>query len=211
MELRRVRAIPRTTVKCNALNGEPKQMRIHITGAAGSGTSTLGKALAAQLGASFQEGDDLFWLPSDPPYQATRPVEERRALLLAQFQRSPQLVLSGSVNAWGAEVEDAFDGIVFLYVETTLRLARLRERELRLYGKADPKFLAWAAQYDEGPPEGRSLARQRAWLAARKCPVLCLEGDLSTQERMVRIGRWMEAVVGQHNGSTSATRAGCGD
>ncbi len=29
-------------------------MRIHITGAAGSGTSTLGKALAAQLGARFQ-------------------------------------------------------------------------------------------------------------------------------------------------------------
>lgn len=183
-------------------------MRIHITGAAGSGTSTLGKALAAQLGARFQEGDDLFWLPSDPPYQTTRPVEERRALLLAQLQRSPQLVVSGSVNAWGAEVEDGFDGIIFLYVDTALRLARLRERELRLYGKADPAFLEWAAQYDAGPPEGRSLARQRAWLAARQCPVLCLEGDLSTQQRLARIGQWMEGIVCRENGHDGATRAG---
>ena len=183
-------------------------MRIHITGAAGSGTSTLGKALAAQLGARFQEGDDLFWLPSDPPYQTTRPVEERRALLLAQLQRSPQLVVSGSVNAWGAEVEDGFDGIIFLYVDTALRLARLRERELRHYGKADPAFLEWAAQYDAGPPEGRSLARQRAWLAARQCPVLCLEGDLSTQQRLEQAGQWMEGIVCRENGHDGATRAG---
>lgn len=186
-------------------------MRIHISGAAGSGTSTLGKALAAQLGADFQETDDLFWRPSDPPYQATRPVEERRALLLAQFQRSPQLVVSGAVNAWGAEVEEAFDGIVFLYVDTALRLARLRERELRLYGQAHPAFLEWAAQYDAGPPEGRSLARQGAWLAARQCPVLCLEGDLSTQERLERVGRWIKELVCREQGRAGEGMTGPGD
>ncbi len=186
-------------------------MRIHITGAAGSGTSTLGKALAAQLGATFLEADDLFWLPSDPPFQAKRPVEERRALLLAQFQRSPQLVVSGSVNAWGAQIEDGFDGIVFLYVDTALRLARLRVRELRLYGKADPAFLEWAAQYDAGPPEGRSLARQGAWLAARQCPVLWLEGDLSTQQRLERVGRWMEELVCREQGRAGEGMTGPGN
>ncbi len=89
-----------------------------------------------------------------------------------------------------------------------MRLARLRERELRLYGKADPEFLEWAAQYDVGPPEGRSLARQRAWLAARKCPVLCLEGDLSTQQRLARIGPWIQDIVCRESGHDGATRAG---
>ena len=79
---------------------------------------------------------------------------------------------------------------MFLYVDTVLRLERLRVRELQRFGKVNPAFLTWAAQYDEGPPEGRSLARQKAWLAVRNCPVLVLEGDLSTQERLARIRQW---------------------
>lgn len=176
-------------------------MLVHITGASGSGTSTVGKALAAELGGTFLEADDIFWRPSDPPFQAKRSAEERRALLLAAFSRSPVAVLSGSVSAWGVEIEDAFDFVVFLYVDTALRLERLREREFRLFGKANPAFLEWAAQYDEGPPEGRSLARQRAWLSARRCPVLHLEGDLSTQARLARIRRWMAGRGRQHERS----------
>lgn len=100
-------------------------MRLHITGASGSGTSTLGLALAAQRRAPFIETDDIHWKPSDPPFQVVRSAQERRALLLAAFARHPDCVVSGSVNAWGAEVEDAFDGIVFLYVGTALRVERV--------------------------------------------------------------------------------------
>ncbi|MET1113934.1 MAG: hypothetical protein ABWY08_03115 [Comamonas sp.] len=169
-------------------------MRIHITGASGSGTSTLGQALAAQLDAAFIDTDDIYWEPSDPPFQVIRPAADRRAVLLGAFARHPDCVVSGSLNAWGLEVEDAFDGIVFLYVDAALRVARLRVREQALYGHVIPEFIEWAAQYDSGPPRGRSLARQRAWLAARSCPVLCLEGDLSTQERLVQIRQWLNAA-----------------
>ncbi|CAN7716361.1 hypothetical protein LJR130_005969 [Variovorax sp. LjRoot130] len=166
-------------------------MLIHVTGASGSGTSTLGKALAGELGGAFLDADDFFWAPSDPPFQARRPVEERRSLLLTEFSRSDIAVRSGSVTAWGVGIEDVFDFVVFLYVDTALRLERLRERELQRFGKANPTFLEWAAQYDEGPSEGRSLAKQQAWLSARRCPVLNLDGDLSTQERLARIRAWM--------------------
>ena len=166
-------------------------MLIHITGAAGSGTSTVGQALAMELGAAFIEADDILWLASNPPFQTQRPVQERRAMLLAAFSRSEIAVVSGVVSGWGIEIEDAFDRIVFLYVDTERRLQRLRERELRRFGRVNPAFLAWAAQYDAGPPEGRSLAKQRAWLSARRCPVLHLEGDLSTQQRLERIRLWM--------------------
>lgn len=165
-------------------------MFIHITGASGSGTSTLGAALAAELGCAFLEADDFLWLPTEPPYQTLRPVDERRSLLLAALRRSGSAVVSGSVNGWGAEIEDIFGGIVFLYVDTALRLERLRIREIQRFGKADPAFLTWAGQYDEGPPEGRSLARQKMWLAARKCPVLMLDGDMSTEERLARVRHW---------------------
>lgn len=167
-------------------------MFIHITGASGSGTSTLGAALAAELDCVFLEADDFFWLPTEPPFQRKRPEDERRSLLLAALTHAGRAVVSGSVNGWGVEIEDIFDGIVFLYVDTTLRLERLRIRETQRFGKANPAFLIWAGQYDEGPPEGRSLARQKMWLAARKCPVLVLDGDISTAERLARFRQWWD-------------------
>ncbi|MFO1262155.1 MAG: AAA family ATPase [Rhodoferax sp.] len=156
-----------------------RPMLIHITGAAGSGTSTLGVALSQRLGAAHLDTDDFFWLPTVPPYTDRRAPVERRSQLLAALGRSRHTVVSGSLMGWGDEQENAFDLIVFLHVPTPVRIARLQHRETRRFGRANPAFLAWASQYDEGPKEGRSLAKHRAWLNARTCPVLALEGDLA--------------------------------
>ena len=48
------------------------KMRIHITGAAGSGCTSLGRALADRLGCVNFDTDTYFWLPSDPPFQQMR-------------------------------------------------------------------------------------------------------------------------------------------
>ena len=88
---------------------------------------------------------------------------------------------------WGRALEDSFDLVVFLYLDADLRIARLREREQRVLGHVDPAFLAWAAQYDAGPSEGRSLAKHRAWLAERTCPVLELPGDLTVDARVAAV------------------------
>ena len=81
-------------------------------------------------------------------------------------------------------MENAFDLIVFLYLDAAIRVERLRAREIEFLGKADEEFLEWAAQYDAGILGGRSLAKHQAWLAARTCPVLELRGDLSVSERV---------------------------
>lgn len=172
-------------------------MLVHITGASGSGTTTTGKALALELDCVFLDTDNYFWLPTEPPYRTKRPEAERSALLLSDIQQAGGVaVVSGSVSGWGAEVEDALDFVVFLYLDAPIRLERLRQREIARFGKVDPAFLEWASQYDAGPPEGRSLAKQRAWLAARSCPTLQLEGDLTTQARLNRIRDWMNDVRG---------------
>lgn len=169
-------------------------LRIHITGASGSGVSTLGAALAAAIGAVPLEADDYYWLPTTPPFQHKRPPAERLARLLADQAAHPRTVLAGSVLGWGAELEHGFDLVVFLYLETALRVERLRAREIERLGHADPAFLEWAALYDAGPPEGRSLAKHRAWLAERRCPVVELHGDDSVEQRLARIFR---AVLAQ--------------
>jgi adenylate kinase family enzyme len=151
-------------------------MRILVTGASGSGTSTLGQAVAAALQAPFVEADDLFWLPTDPPFTAKRDATERAVLLRDQLSDNPSVVVSGSLIGWGPELEDAFNLVVFLQAPAEVRIDRLRERELRNLGRVDEAFIAWAAQYDVGDMPGRSLARHLTWLESRTCPVLRLSG-----------------------------------
>jgi adenylate kinase family enzyme len=166
-------------------------MLIHVTGAAGSGTSSLGAALAKELGMAHLEADDYFWIPTEPPFTAKRDRAERLSSLLRDLRAKQGAMLSGAVMDWGVELENAFDLIVFLYVDASIRVERLRAREMERFGKSDPAFLEWAAQYDEGTLEGRSLAKHQAWLAARTCPVLELRGDLSVDEHVAAVVKFM--------------------
>ena len=152
-------------------------MRILITGASGAGTSTLGRALAKKLGMAHFDADDYFWLPSDPPYVERRESADRLALLLRDLGTHHHATVSGSIGGWGSALEDSLDLIVFLYADAAVRIERLRRREMERYGKVNAAFLKWAGEYDTGPSEGRSLAKQRAWLSALTCPVLALSGE----------------------------------
>lgn len=159
--------------------------RIHITGASGSGTTTLGRALADHLGFRALDGDDYFWLPTSPPYRTKRDADERTQLLVADLQ--PPFVLTGSVVGWGQAIEDAFDLIVLLTVPTDIRLQRLRLREMVEVGQVDDDFMAYAAAYDDGGLDIRSRTRQQLWIAARTCPVLRLDGVDPVEDNVRRV------------------------
>jgi len=154
-------------------------MRILVTGASGSGTSTLGRALAEMFSWPHFDCDDYYWLPTIPPFATKRDGAARLSLLLDALSKTAQAVVSGSVINWGSELEDSFSLIVFLTVPASVRIERLRKRELAHLGHADPVFLEWAAQYDEGKLGGRSLAKHRQWLSARSCQVLPIEGEVA--------------------------------
>lgn len=162
-------------------------MRIHVTGASGSGATTLGAALARELSLHHADADHYYWLPTVPPFKEKRNANDRLALVCQALRSEPGVVLSGSVYGWGRDVEDAFDLVVFLYLPAHIRVERLRRREIERYGAADPAFLNWASQYDEGPSAGRSFAKHNAWLAQRTCPVLRLDQDQTVAERVARV------------------------
>ena len=161
--------------------------RILITGASGSGTTTLGRVLATRLRCAFYDADDYYWLPSDPPFQRKQEPGIRASRLLEALQNASATVLAGSILNWGVEIEDSFSLIVFLTVPAEIRVARLRERELQRFGRVDPAFLAWAAQYDAGTLEGRSRSKHEGWLAKRSCTVLRIDGDTSTEWRLAQV------------------------
>src|SRR4029453_16093638 len=78
--------------------------RIHILGASGSGTTTLGRALAEHLQCPHFDTDDYFW------------------------------VLSGSLCGWGDVAIPLFELVVFLQIPHDIRMERLRQREHQRFG-----------------------------------------------------------------------------
>src|ERR1700753_1178979 len=89
-------------------------MRILVTGAAGSGTSTLAHAIGSELSVSVLEADDYFWLPTYPPFTTKRDSQERLSLILRDLESTHSAVVAGSIVDWGSELEDSLSMIVFL-------------------------------------------------------------------------------------------------
>ena len=54
---------------------------IHLFGASGSGTSTLGRFIADRMDCFFMDTDDYYWQPTDPKYTTSRPIPERLELM----------------------------------------------------------------------------------------------------------------------------------
>jgi len=166
---------------------------LHVFGASGSGTTTLGSALSEALGSVHLDTDDFYWLPSEPPFVEKRPVEERIRLLREAMSRASGTgwVLSGALDRWGAAVVPLFDLAIFISTPAKLRIERLRRREAARFGEAispggamhaaHEEFIAWAAGYDEGTRAGRSRAGHEAWILLLTCPVLRVDGALPVE------------------------------
>src|SRR4051812_33231927 len=103
--------------------------RIHILGASGSGTTTLGRALAKRLQYPHFDTDNYFWLPTDLPFTHQRERTERQRLLMDDITAQDSWVLSGSLCGWGDVAITLFELVVFLSIPPDIRMARLHQRE----------------------------------------------------------------------------------
>lgn len=165
--------------------------RLHIFGASGSGTTTLGQALSRCLPHEALDSDDYFWARK---FDEARPPEERVRRLADDLDRHARWLLSGAICGWGDAFRPRFDFVVFLHVPAEERLARLRVREAKRYGEdirpggkmyeQSQAFLEWAALYDRAGEEVRSLKLHERWMSELTCPILRIEGLHSVEERV---------------------------
>ena len=160
--------------------------KIHVTGAAGSGTSALGRALAETLNCAYFDADDYYWLPVDPPFKVKRPMPARIERLEVDLSLHSGCVLAGSICGWGDRLMPQFNTVVFLHLDPQIRLERLRARENLRFGPAAnspggtrhaqfEEFMSWAASYDHGGLGIRSRALHDQWLLSAACPVVRLD------------------------------------
>ena len=170
--------------------------RIHVFGASGSGCTTLGHALGNRLGIVQLEADDVLWLPTEPRFTTLREPADRQAMLAEMMARHESWTLSGSLCGWGDLIIPSITLAVFVSIPKEVRMQRLDRRERDLYGDASapggPRetqyraFMDWAARYDDGDLSVRSRALHESWMSKLPSPILRLDGDLSTEERVAR-------------------------
>jgi len=157
--------------------------RIHIFGASGSGTTTLGRELARQLNGAHLDTDNYYWHKTDPPFVDKRDPEERVQLIQRDSAGEENWVLSGSICSWGDSLLESFTLAVFVQLDAEIRIQRLAQREKERYGnRINPDgdmhqihndFMDWAKSYDTASAPTRSLELHQTWLKKLSCPVVC--------------------------------------
>lgn len=181
------------------------EVRLHIFGASGSGTTTLARTLAERNGWLHLDTDDFYWLPSEPPYLHKRPPEERVRLIRERSAQAPSWVLSGSLCSWGEALIPSFSHALFLRLDDRERMRRLRQREAQRYAERilpggdmygqSLAFLQWAAGYEQGDLHTRSLLMHETWMARHLgCPLLRLDSTRHTPEQLAeRVLSWLQS------------------
>lgn len=175
---------------------------IHIYGASGSGTSTIGRFLCEQSGYFFMDTDDYFWEPTDPPYTTKRAIPDRIAKMKSDIEKYDTVVISGSLVDWGDVLIPYFTLAIRVNTDTAIRIEWLKKREREQFGsridaggdmyETHQKFLAWAASYDDGGLEMRSKASHDMWEKLLTCPRISLDGSLPVAENFERIRRYLQ-------------------
>ena len=169
---------------------------IHIVGASGSGTSTIGQALEREQGYKWLETDGVFWLPTGPPFMRKRPYEERIELLSAAMRQYPKCVIAGSLFGWGDIFIPCFDLVVFIDTPTDIRIERLQKREYERFGERirlggdmheeHSSFIEYARGYDTGTT-GRCRALHEEWFKSLICPLVRVDGTKPVEELLREI------------------------
>ena len=170
---------------------------IHIYGASGSGTSTLGREISKRLGYVFLDTDDFFWKRTNPMYSEKRSPEEAVTMIFEKIRTLDQVVLCGSLVDWGDELIKEFTLAVRLDTETKVRLHRIKEREYKKFGERilpegdmheqHLRFLDWAGKYDTGSAHMRSREKHDQWQKLLPCPQLNLSGEDPLEKNVEKI------------------------
>lgn len=160
---------------------------IHIYGASGSGTSTLGKFISEQLEYTFMDTDDYFWLPTNPKYIKKREIAERLQMMKKDILHSDKVVISGSLVDWGDDLIPYFTLAVRVVTDKNVRIERLKEREKKHFGSRieiggdmyqnHVEFIEWAAAYDTGDIHMRSKSKHDHWQKLLKCKQITVNGE----------------------------------
>jgi gluconate kinase len=179
-----------------------KARKVLIFGAAGSGSSTIAKAIAHEYGHHWIEVDEALFMPTDPPFSVRRSLDEVREIVFDSWKKAESVIVCGSIVGWGDELKHDFDLVIFVHVDVEVRIQRIKHREAKRFGsrvleggdmhRQHLEFLDWVRSYETGDPNIRSLAQHRQWLSSITVPIVEITEDLAMDAIMKRLRPYLE-------------------
>lgn len=174
--------------------------KIYVFGASGTGSTTLGKSVAAALRLVHVDVDDHFWAPANLPFSLKRSPGERVSSMSGALGEKGW-VLSGACHGWNGELVKQADLIVFMTLSTPLRL---HSREKARFGKRVTEggdmfqihldFIQWAKGYDNPNFNGRNIGMDERWLAAQTKPICRVNSECSPEDAVQTVMKELSAV-----------------
>lgn len=179
-------------------------VKLLILGASGTGCTTLGDNLSKRLKIPHFDGDDYYWIKTDPPYTTKRELPQKQELLKKDVSNHESWVFSGSPESWAPFVLPMLTATVFLYSPWPIRKARITKREIDRFGdrvlpggdmyEKHMEFLNWAKGYETNNTSSRTLVRHNNLIKGLKCLVFKVEGDVSADITLSKVIDFIESV-----------------
>lgn len=177
---------------------------IHIYGASGAGTTTLGNAISLKYGYTHMDTDDYFWQPTDPPFISKREQSERIALMKKDMEANEKVVISGSLCGWGDVFIPSFDLAIRIVTPMEIRINRLEAREYGRFGNRIREngdmhedhlsFIKWAKEYDDGDETMRSKEMHDKWSELLQCEQVTLDGANPLEDNMELLKDYFDSL-----------------
>ena len=161
---------------------------ILVCGLNGCGKSTLGKALADELGYYFIDNEDLFFPKSDPNYLYAfpRPKDEVEKRLLDEIKAHQHIVFAAVKGDYGKEVIPFYNCAVLIDVPKEIRLQRVKDRSFQKFGN---RMLPGGDLYEKEEKffnfvESKAESSVEEWLQTINCPVIRVDGTKSIEDNI---------------------------
>ncbi|MDN4523889.1 AAA family ATPase [Fictibacillus fluitans] len=168
-------------------------MKIQIIGGSGTGKSTLAKYISEKEKIKWIDTDQYLW--KDDTFTENNPIEKRIEMYQTDIETFSSYAVSGSIDLWYPNGFGDRELLVFLSLDETIRLKRLRDRERQRKNQNKPwwkdengeftnDFLEWCKTYytAKNKSDAGTFAQHSYLMKISKSPVLKLDSSQPVEE-----------------------------
>lgn len=163
-------------------------MGIIVCGLNGTGKSTLGNALAKELGFYFIDNEDLYFpkTNSNYTYASPRTREEVEHILFSEIKAHKDFVFASVKGDYGENISPFFRYAVLISVPKDIRLQRVKNRSFQKFGN---RMMFGGDLYEQEEKffnlvKSRSEDTVEEWVQSLSCPIIRIDGTKPIEENI---------------------------
>lgn len=172
-----------------------------VCGLNGCGKSTLGKALAQELGFYFIDNEYLFFdrATANAPYANPRSHEEAEKIFEREVAEHEDFVFAAVTGNYGKDAHTLYRYAIFIETPKEIRIQRVKKRSFQKFGN---RMLPGGDLYESEEAfftfvENRSEDHVEKWVKALNCPVIQVDGTKSVEENIAYIKQYINRIEAQ--------------